>query len=381
MSSHARDEYYSFAQQGSTIRLQLGSNVSISRGKEFNDFLLHLKKQLKNADELVVDLNLIEKYDSLLALLCKQASDICKEKEKKFGIESRNQELIEFVDALAFNKKNELEKKPRPLFIVEYISRVGSAVLNSAKDLYDFIEFFGDLSLKLLTLPIKFREIRWKDFPLQFVKAGVNAFPIVVLIVFLIGLITGYQGAVQLKQFGADIYLADLIGISITRELSPLMTAILVAGRSGSAFAAELGTMKVSEEIDALNSMGFDHMSFLVVPRVLSVTLSMPILVLISDFFGIFGGLLAGLATLDITITGFLNQLQNALVIEDILSGLIKAAVFGLFISAIGCYRGLQVRGGAISVGKYTTLSVVTAVFVIIFSDAIFTFVFQALGF
>jgi phospholipid/cholesterol/gamma-HCH transport system permease protein len=380
MKSDQNNESYSIHTNSEVTSLVLIGDVSISNGGGFNDLIPKLKKALKNTSKLEIELDQVVKYDSLVALVCKQASDLSDEKSKKFEIRCENKELMEFIQTLAFNKGNTLEKKAKTLFIVAYISKIGSLVLAALTDIYRFIDFFGDLCIKLFTIPFRFKQVRWKELPYQFVKAGVNAFPIVVLIVFLIGLITGYQGAVQLKQFGADIYLADLIGISITRELAPLMTAILVAGRSGSSFAAELGTMKVSEEVDALTTMGFDQMSFLVVPRVLAVTFAMPILVLITDFAGIFGGLLAGLATLDITITGFLNQLQIALSLGDIFTGMIKGTVFGLLIAAIGCYRGLQVEGGAISVGKYTTASVVTGVFVIIFSDAIFTFVFQALG-
>ena len=222
--------------------------------------------------------------------------------------------------------------------------------------------------------------MRWRDFPNHFVNSGVNAVPITLLIVFLIGLISGYQGALQLTQVGADIFIADLIGISITRELAPLMTAILVAGRSGSAFAAEIGTMKVSEEIDALESMGFDPIRFLVMPRVMAVVFAMPILVLMTDLAGIIGGLVAGLTTLDITIAGYLNQLHRAIDFYDIFSGVGKGIVFGFLIATVGCFRGLQVSGGAESVGKFTTASVVTGIFLIIFSDALFTFIFQTLG-
>lgn len=158
------------------------------------------------------------------------------------------------------------------------------------------------------------------------------------------------------------------------------MVAIIVAGRSGSAFAAEIGTMKVSEEIDALTTMGFDRMQFLVLPRVLAVTFAMPLLVIICDLAGIIGGLLAGLATLDITISSFLAQLNIALNYAHVFSGIFKSIVFGLLIATIGCFRGFQVQGGAESVGRYTTASVVSGVFLVILTDAIFVFLLSALG-
>ena len=222
--------------------------------------------------------------------------------------------------------------------------------------------------------------MRWQDFPYHFTKAGVDALPIVVLIVFLIGVISGFQAAVQLHLVGADIYIADLIGISITRELAPLMTAILVAGRSGSAFAAEIGTMKVSEEIDALTSMGFDKMRFLVLPWVLAVICAMPFLVIIADVAGIAGGYLSAATSLHLTLSGYMNELRTAIDYGDILSGLWKSVVFGYLVATVGCFRGMQVKGGAESVGKYTTASVVSGVLLIIIADAIFTFFFRALG-
>jgi phospholipid/cholesterol/gamma-HCH transport system permease protein len=222
--------------------------------------------------------------------------------------------------------------------------------------------------------------VRWIDLPDIFTKNGVMAVPITVLIVFLIGLISGYQGALQLRQFGADIFIADLVGISITRELSPLMVAILVAGRSGSSFAAQIGTMKVSEEIDALTTLGFDKHDYLVLPRVLAITFAMPILVLICNLVGVIGGLVAAITTLDITLSGYINQLQVALRLGDIFSGLIKSIIFGFLISLVGCYKGLSASGGAESVGKITTGSVVISVFLIIFVDALFTFLLSALG-
>ena len=288
--------------------------------------------------------------------------------------------MAKFIELFS-RKESDIEtNKAHPGFWETYFSHIGQLTIVGLQDMKLFIEFLGDIIAKFLALFIHPGKMRWKDFPFHLTKSGVNAVPIVTLIVFLIGMISGYQGAMQLRQVGADIYIADLIGLSITRELAPLMTAILIAGRSGSAFAAELGTMKVSDEIDALNSMGFDHIQFLVLPRIIAVMFAMPFLVLLANFAGIFGGLIAALSTLEITMTGYLNEMQKALSYGDIFSGLIKSVVFGFLVSAIGCFRGLQVRGGAESVGKYTTAAVVTGVLTIIIADAVFTFIFQALG-
>ena len=200
------------------------------------------------------------------------------------------------------------------------------------------------------------------------------------LITFLIGFVMAFQSAVQLKQFGANIYVADLVALSITRELGPLMTAIIVCGRSGAAFAAELGTMKVGEEIDALRTMGIGPLRFLVFPRILALVLVMPVLTLIGDLMGMLGGLVVGVVSLDLTIVGYLNQTQRALELWDVFNGLIKAGVFGLAIGLISCSQGLATTGGAEGVGRRTTTSVVASLFALILLDAAFTLTFHKLG-
>src|SRR5581483_2143691 len=191
---------------------------------------------------------------------------------------------------------------------------------------------------------------------------------------------TAFQAAVQLKQFGANIFVADLVGLSITRELAPLMTAIIVAGRSGAAFSAELGTMKVSEEIDALRTLGLDPYLFLVFPRVLALVVVLPLLTILADAVGILGGLLVALLGLDLTANAYVVETQKALHLWDVSSGLLKSLVFGLQIGLIACQRGLATRGGAEGVGRATTSAVVTSLFALVVTDAIFTMLFNAFG-
>jgi phospholipid/cholesterol/gamma-HCH transport system permease protein len=209
-------------------------------------------------------------------------------------------------------------------------------------------------------------------------RTGADAVPIVVLINFLVGFVMAFQGAVQLKQFGANIFVADLVGLSVARELGPLMTAIIVCGRSGAAFAAELGSMKVSEEIDALRTMGFGAMPFLVLPRVLALMLVVPLLTVLADLVGILGGLVVGLVSLDLTVTGYLRETAKALKVWDVYSGVIKSVVFAMAIGLISCQQGLATTGGAEGVGRRTTASVVTILFSLIVLDAAFTILFHA---
>jgi phospholipid/cholesterol/gamma-HCH transport system permease protein len=208
-------------------------------------------------------------------------------------------------------------------------------------------------------------------------SVGVDALPIVGLISFLLGLIMAFMSAVQLQQFGANIYVASLVSLSMVRELGPIMTAIIVAGRSGSAFAAEIGTMKISDEVDALFTMGFEPTRFLVVPKVIASVITVPILVLFSDLFAIFGGLVVGVFMLDLTTNAYIAQTLKTLTLFDVFWGFLKAAVFALLIAGIGCLRGFQVRGGAAEVGKATTSAVVSSIFLIILADAVFAVILR----
>lgn len=342
---------------------------------------LNLSKDLEYAQNAEIDLSKIEKYDSYSVIFLNKILEYCIQNNILYSTIGLKPEFQRFYSILSSKASAATAEPKEPMgFWTQYIGNIGAGAILAGKDAKFFIEFLGELMISMFLLVFKPVAMRWRDFPFYFLRAGVNALPIVLLIVFLIGVISGYQGAIQLRQFGADIYIADLIGISITRELSPLMTAILVAGRSGSAFAAEIGTMKVSEEIDALQTMGFDLMRFLVLPRVFAVMLAAPILTMLANLAGIAGGLLTAVLTLNITMTGYFNQLQIAVGYWDLFTGLGKSVVFGFLVAAVGCFRGLQARGGAESVGNYTTASVVTGVLLIIIADAVFTFIFQAIG-
>jgi phospholipid/cholesterol/gamma-HCH transport system permease protein len=214
----------------------------------------------------------------------------------------------------------------------------------------------------------------------QAIRIGVDALPIVALISFLLGLIMAFQAAFQLRQFGANIFVANLVGISMVRELGPLITAIVVAGRSGSAIAAELGTMVVGEEIQALRVMGINENRFLVVPRVWAITVTQPSLTLFANAVGVFGGFLIGVFYLDLSAAAYVQQTISALTLGDLSTGLTKSGVFAWIIVLIGCHCGLRITGGAEGVGRATTTSVVASIFSIIAADSVFTTLSTLLG-
>jgi phospholipid/cholesterol/gamma-HCH transport system permease protein len=252
------------------------------------------------------------------------------------------------------------------------IHQVGQASLDIARDFIHSVTFIGELLVALLYTLRHPKSLRGKDVLFYVQRAGVDGLPIVALIGLLIGLIIAFMSFLQLKQLGANIYVPALVSFGMIKELGPIMTAILVAGRSGSAFAAEIGTMVVNEEVDALHTMGFDPIRFLAVPKVLATIIVVPVLTIYADLFGIFGGLLIGVTSLDLTAKTYITQSIKTIHVFDVVTSLIKAAVFAGLISAIGCQRGFQVRAGAQDVGKFTTSAVVTAIFLIVVVDSIF---------
>ena len=260
-----------------------------------------------------------------------------------------------------------------------FIEQTGRASLKVWNDVQILIAFVGELSAGLLDAATHPRRIRWKDALLTAELAGVNALPIIALIGFLLGLIMAFQAAIPMRQFGADIFVANLIGLSMLRELGPLITAILLAGRSASAFAAELGTMKVREEIDALTTMGIDPLRFLAVPRVIAAVAMTPLLAVFANLFGLIGGAVVMLS-LGFTLTTYVNQILLSTNVGDLLGGLFKSVVFGLIVAAIGCLRGLQTKTGASAVGISTTRAVVSGIVLIAIVDGIFAVVYYYLG-
>jgi len=258
----------------------------------------------------------------------------------------------------------------------DFVGRVGQSSLDIMRDFKGFVTFIGELMVAILYIIRHPKTLRWKDVLFYVQRAGVDGLPIVAVIGALMGLIIAFMSFLQLKMIGANIYVPSLVSFAMIKELGPIMTAILVAGRSGSAFAAEIGTMEVNEEVDALNTMGFDSVRFLAVPKVLATIIVLPILTVYADLFGILGGMIIGVTSLDLTIKTYITQSLKTIKVFDIVTSLIKAGVFAALIASIGCQKGFQVRSGAQDVGKYTTSAVVAAIFLIVVADSIFAIMF-----
>lgn len=252
------------------------------------------------------------------------------------------------------------------------VIRFGETVIKSASNIKILVSFIGSVLFSFAYICRHPGALRINDTILCMEKTGVNAVPIVALISFLLGLVISFMSSLQLQQFGANLYVASLVAIAMVSELGPIMTAIVVAGRSGSAFAAEIGTMKISEEVDALFVMGFDPTLFLAIPRILASVIVVPLLTLFSNIFAIAGGLVVGVFILDLTITSYISQTIKVLTVFEVVWGMSKSIIFAVLISWVGCLRGFQTRGGADAVGNAATSAVVSGIFLIILFDSMF---------
>ncbi|WP_205633614.1 ABC transporter permease [Labilithrix luteola] len=275
------------------------------------------------------------------------------------------------------------DEAPCPLYRHETestVAQIGRATIHVGHEAKEIVGFFGEMVLAAVRLVRAPRSGHWRDVIRLIERSGADAVPIVLLINFLIGFVMAFQSARELKLFGANLYVADLVGIAHTRELAPLMTAIIVCGRSGAAFAAEIGSMKVSEEIDALRTLGLGPFGWLVVPRVIALMAVVPVLTLLGDFMGILGGMLVAVSDLDLSVRGYLHETTLSVEPMDVGTGLLKSAIFALAIALIACQQGFAATGGAEGVGRRTTATVVASLFALVLIDALVTVAFRVVG-
>jgi len=263
-----------------------------------------------------------------------------------------------------------------PTTALQRVGRSSAAVFEQGLALLSFV---GETALAFVGSVRHPARWRWRPILFNIRSAGFDALPIVGLLSFLLGVVVAYQGADQLRQYGANIFVADLVGVSMLREFAPLITAIIIAGRSGSAYAAQIGTMAVTEEIDALRTLGIAPLELLVLPKVIALAIALPLLTVFADALGVFGGMLMARSQLGVSSTEFLDRFVKAVSMTTYMVGLAKAPVFAVIIAVVGCFQGLRTRGGADSVGRQTTRAVVQSIFLVIVADALFSVAFSAL--
>jgi len=323
-----------------------------------------------------VTVDAVEKWDTSLLLFLFEVQEWCRAAQASFVKDALPEKLHTLLAQFtAAHQTSEPADRSE-----NFVTSVGRSTMETWGRARAASTFVGESVIGIMRLLFRPHRFRWRDCFDEMQQCGAMALPIVSLISFLVGLIMAYQAAVQLRQFGADIYVADLVGLSVVREMGPMMAAIILAGRTGAAFAATLANMKANEEVDALETLGIPPVQFLVLPRLVALVLMMPLLALYADCVGILGGMAVSAGVLDIPPSAYWVETQSIVDLSDINSGLIKSVAFGVLIGLAGCLRGLQAERSAAGVGRAATSAVVTAVLLIIVADAVFAVVFNMLG-
>lgn len=300
---------------------------------------------------------------------------------EKSGLKIQTKNFSEQYEKLIslIKKEADIKEIPTPTHLSQ-IARIGKYTINQLDEFVAFLSFSGLIASEFIRTALNPKHWRWNEIAGVIYKTGFQALPIIGLLSFMIGVVISYQMGNQLRNYGANIFIVDLLGLSVLREFGPLITSIMVSGRTGSAFTAQLGTMKVNQEIDALNTMGITPIELLIIPRLIGLFIVLPLLTVWADVFGIMGGMMMAKNMLGIGWYDFLIRFQQEIPLRSLIIGLGKAPVFALIISSIGCFEGMRVYGSADSVGTQTTRSVVLSIFFIIVADAIFSVLFSRLN-
>lgn len=330
-----------------------------------------------NLETLYLEEDQMVSWDTTLLVVIRQLDEWAEEKRLSINMEGLPlgvQNLIQLSHLVPENKQLAADEPS------DFLTDIGESALCSYRGLNGYFEFLGQVCIDMCAFACGRGQFKGKDFLTILQNSGAQAVPIVSLLSFLTGLIIAFIGVIQLQKFGADIYVADLVGLASTRELGAVMAGVIMAGRTGAAFAAQIGSMQVNEEVDALTTFGISPMQFLVVPRVMALVLMMPLICACADLVAILGGMVVAVLISDVSVLQYCNQVQAAVSLSDLFVGISKSAVFGVIIALSGCYRGLNCGRDASSVGIATTSAVVTSITWIVIADAIFAVMFHLLG-
>lgn len=368
----------------STLKIEQSSNfLSLNFYGEFTLYLVSkYEAMIKSAKynsttSIEINLNSLTYIDTAAAIYLNSFIDDLNRSNILYTIHSEKKEILDTLE-LAKKYRSDIGTVIEEKRSIRY--RLGKYAYKHLVGLFEFMAFLGKLFATKFHYVKNVSKIRYKEIFFEINESAIKAFAIISVTSFLIGLVVAYQSAYQLKIYGANIFIVDMLGISILRELAPVITAIVIAGRSGSAFTAQIGAMKITEELDAMRTMGFDPYMFLVVPRIIALMITMPILIFLSDIMGLFGGILVANIDLGITLDMFLSRFTEVIDIRHFYVGIIKGPFFAFLIASIGIYRGLMVKDDTQSIGFNTTKSVVEAIFAVIVCDALFSVAFTNLG-
>jgi phospholipid/cholesterol/gamma-HCH transport system permease protein len=375
----AREGQISFRREdATTLRVRFSGTWRMRRGLPTAALVERELKSAGSVSGIAFEADELTFWDSSVLTFLVEVSELCRRRHvhmDRAGLPSGVRRLLDLAEAVPEKKGARKEAVETP-----FLERVGNRAIGAGTSLGEMLKFLGEMTLtfgRLFRMKARFRAV---DLLLLIQQCGAQALPIVTLISFLVGVILAFVGAVQLKQFGAQIYVADLVGIAMIREMGAMMTGIIMAGRTGAAFAAQLGTMKVTQEIDAFTTMGFSPLEFLVLPRVVALVLMMPLLCLYSDFVGVLGGAAVGLGMLDLSWTTYFRETANAISLTDVFGGVFKSSVYGVLIALSGSLRGIQCGNSSSAVGDAATSAVVTGIVAIVVACGIFAVVFYVLG-
>jgi phospholipid/cholesterol/gamma-HCH transport system permease protein len=365
-------------EDATTLRVRFSGMWRLRRGLPTAALVERELKSSGNVRGITFDADELAFWDSSVLTFLVEVSELCRRRGvhmDRTGLPAGVRRLLDLAEAVPEKKGARKETVETP-----FLERLGNTAIGYGTSLGEILKFLGEITLtfgRLFRMKARFRAV---DLLLLIQQCGAQALPIVTLISFLVGVILAFVGAIQLKQFGAQIYVADLVGIAMIREMGAMMTGIIMAGRTGAAFAAQLGTMKVTQEIDAFTTMGFSPLEFLVLPRVVALVLMMPLLCLYSDFVGVLGGAAVGLGMLDLSWTTYFRETANAISLTDVFGGVFKSSVYGVLIALAGCLRGIQCGNSSSAVGDAATSAVVTGIVAIVVACGIFAVVFYVLG-
>jgi phospholipid/cholesterol/gamma-HCH transport system permease protein len=374
----AEQSQVSFRRSGNTILMRLAGVWRLRGGLPSAALVQRELESSPEARRVVLEAQELTSWDSSVLTFLVEVSELCHQRGinmDRDGLPAGVRRLLELAEAVPEKKGARREEVETP-----FLERVGNSARGAGESLGEMLKFLGEMSItfvRLFRMKVRFRAV---DLFLLIQQCGAEALPIVTLISFLVGVILAFVGAVQLKQFGAQIYVADLVGIAMVHDMAAMMTGIIMAGRTGAAFAAQLGTMKVTQELDAFTTMGFSPLEFLVLPRVIALILMMPLLCLYSDFVGVMGGAVIGVGMLDLSWTTYFRETVNAISLTAVFGGVFKGAVYGVLIALAGCLRGIQCGSSSSAVGDAATSAVVTGIVAIVTACGVFAVVFYVLG-
>jgi phospholipid/cholesterol/gamma-HCH transport system permease protein len=369
-SSSTTTAQASLRRDGNRLILSIAGDWSLHKreNKGINNLFSELNKQ-PDAETLEFEADKLGFWDTSLLIFVNRIKEWCHEHKVKMDQGSLPTDigsLLALADEVPEHETGREDARPKTFF-----AAIGNWILNGITKFKGTLEFVGEIVLSFGRILRGKATFDWRLFWLTLQESGAQALPIAGMISFLTGLIFAFVGAVQLRQFGAGIYVANLVAVAMTREMGAIMTGIIMAGRTGAAFAAQIGSMKVSEEIDAFKTLAISPIDFLVAPRLIALCVMMPMLVLYADIIGIFGGAIVGMGALGISWTQYWNQTVGATGIRDIFTGLLKSSVFGVIVAIAGCQKGIQCGNNAAAVGNAATSAVVLAITCIVASDAI----------